>query len=45
MKLSLQKKKRFNAIFHKPRHPGRLKKQIWVKKSRSRGSGHMRKNA
>jgi len=29
----------------KPRHPSRLKKQVWVEKARSGTSGHMRKHA
>jgi len=39
-------KNRFNTIFIiEPRHPGCLKKQIWVKTIRSGSPGHMRRNA
>jgi len=46
MNLSLQKNTDLTRFFIiKPRHPGRLKKQIWVEKTCSGRPGHMRKNA
>jgi len=45
MKLSLQKTDLTRFFIIEPTHPGRLKKQIWVKKKFSGSPGHMRQNA
>jgi len=46
MNVSLQKNTDLTRFFMiKPRHPGRLKKQIWVEKTLSESPDNLRQNA